>query len=345
MEKKNLLSVRLCYLTVILGILFLTIFSVAFFMAMGGPAVPVGILLILLAVFGGLLVIGYFWIWKPYQDTTKKLSQFTGQARSDALTQIRWPYNRQTQLVADALQEHMEVSTSLELSKRQAQYQALQNQINPHFLYNTLESIRSEAMLFGLDSVADMCESLASFFRYTISNIENLVTVEQEVENIQTYFYIQQYRFGERIALEIQCPDSEREDVVKCLIPKLTLQPIVENAIIHGIEQKIGQGKVTISMMTTEKCLLIRVSDNGIGMSQETLNRINQHMTERGIRGKSRGGIAIGNVNNRIKMLFGEAYGVTVFSTPDVGTDVEITLPRTSEQDRKTILERAEDQR
>ena len=171
------------------------------------------------------------------------------------------------------------------------------------------------------------------------------MTVEQEVENIQTYFYIQQYRFGERIALEIQCPDSEREDVVKCLIPKLTLQTIVENAIIHGIEQKIGQGKVTISMMTTEKRLLIRVSDNGIGMSQETLNRINQHMTERGIRGKSRGGIAIGNVNNRIKMLFGEAYGVTVFSTPDVGTDVEIRLPRSSELDRKTILERAEDQR
>ena len=241
------------------------------------------------------------------------------------------------------MQEYLTTSTTLELSKRQAQYQALQNQINPHFLYNTLESIRSEALLAGLTSVASMCEKLASFFRYTISNMENLVTVEEEIDNIITYFYIQQYRFGERLQLEIQCPEEDREAAMKCLIPKLTFQPVVENAIIHGIEQKIGQGRVLIYMMLTEKRLIIRISDDGIGMDQETLNRINSQMTERSVRGKSQGGIAIGNVHNRIKLLFGEAYGLTVFSTRGIGTDVEITLPRTTEQDRKRIEHRAEE--
>lgn len=340
-----MLSLRLIYLASMYGILLLSVLAAVFTMALGDLRIPVWILFIFLIAAVLLLVWGYVWIWKPYQETTKMLGQFADQTQGDAMPQIRYPYNRQMQLVTEVLREYMETSTSLEISKRQAQYQALQNQINPHFLYNTLESIRSEALMSGLDSVADMCESLAVFFRYTISNIENLVTVEQELDNIQTYFYIQQYRFGDRIQLEIQCPEEEREGAVKCLIPKLTLQPIVENAIIHGIEQKIGRGKVTILMMTTEKRLLIRVSDNGIGMPQETLNRINRRMTERSIRGKSQGGIAVGNVNNRIKLLFGDAYGVTVFSTQDVGTDVEITLPRTSEQDRKTIQERAEAQR
>ena len=92
----------------------------------------------------------------------------------------------------------------MKLNKRQAQYLALQNQINPHFLYNTLESIRSEVLIAGLTSVSDMTEALASFFRYTISKVENLVSVEEELQNCETYFKIQQYRFGERLQLTIE---------------------------------------------------------------------------------------------------------------------------------------------
>ena len=339
MKRKNLLSVRAAWYLIAEGLIFLVVLGIAYFFSWKTPVF--GAVLFCTILFVSVTAAGYFRLIKPYHETTKKLG-FMVNRLQDAECEINYPYNRQMQHVVTLLWEYKTASTGLEMSKRQAQYQALQNQINPHFLYNTLESIRSEALLAGLDSVADMCEALASFFRYTISNMENLVTVEQEIENIKTYFYIQQYRFGERLKLEIQCDESERDAVMKCLIPKLTLQPIVENAIIHGIEQKIGQGKVTIHMMLTEKRLLIWVSDDGIGMNQETLNSINQRMTERNIRRKSRGGIAIGNVSNRIKLLFGENYGVTVFSTLDVGTDVEITLPRTSEQDRKMIQNKAE---
>lgn len=339
MKRRNLLSTRAAWYLVAEGVVFLALLGIACFFSWKTPAFWAVVACTVLCV--AVTVAGYFRLIKPYHETTKKLGIMVNRLQ-DAKCEINYPYNRQMQHVVKLLWEYMTASTGLEMSKRQAQYQALQNQINPHFLYNTLESIRSEALLAGLDSVADMCEALASFFRYTISNMENLVTVEQEIENIKTYFYIQQYRFGERLKLELQCEEGERDAVMKCLIPKLTLQPIVENAIIHGIEQKIGKGKVTIRMMLTEKRLLILVSDDGIGMNQETLNSINQRMTERSVRGKSRGGIAIGNVSNRIKLLFGEEYGVTVFSTLDVGTDVEITLPRTSEQDRKSIQSKAE---
>ena len=124
----------------------------------------------------------------------------------------------------------------IDFNKRQAQYLALQNQINPHFLYNTLESIRGEALIAGLDGVADMTEALAKFFRYTITNIENLVTVQDELDNCETYFLIQKYRFGDRLQLHIDYDGEDWEDIMSCKIPKLTLQPILENSIIHGTE-------------------------------------------------------------------------------------------------------------
>lgn len=340
-EEKIILSDRIYRFLTVFGAVLALFAIIALIVAWGSFAF--WILLAILLVAGVLLAGAYRNIWKAYEDTERKLEIFAARGREDDLEQIRFFSSRQSQMAVDRALRYLTTSTTLELSKRQAQYQALQNQINPHFLYNTLESIRSEALLAGLTSVASMCEKLASFFRYTISNMENLVTVEQEIDNIITYFYIQQYRFGERLQLEIVCPEEDREMAMKCLIPKLTFQPVVENAIIHGIEQKIGQGKVTIHMMLTKKRLIIRISDDGVGMDQETLNRINSQMTERSVRGKSQGGIAIGNVHNRIKLLFGEEYGLTVFSTRGIGTDVEITLPRTSEQERKEIEHRAEE--
>jgi len=219
----------------------------------------------------------------------------------------------------------------MDLNKRQAQYLALQNQINPHFLYNTLESIRGEALIAGLDSVADMTEALAKFFRYTITNIENLVTVQDELDNCETYFLIQKYRFGDRLQLHIDYDAEDWADIMNCKIPKLTLQPILENSIIHGTELKVETGNLRIQFERTQDRLLIRISDDGVGMDEETLTRLNRKLGRDGdelIRGEERrGGIALANVNSRIHLIFGEEYGLHVYSVPQKGTDVEITIP------------------
>lgn len=277
-----------------------------------------------------LIFYAYFFIYLPYKKATHNIGLYASRHSLDGLSYPPVYLCKEIQSVLDRLKETERISSALEFSTRQAQYVALQNQINPHFLYNTLESIRSEALMAGLTSVAEMCEALATFFRYTISNTESLVTIEEELQNTQIYFYIQKYRFGDRLSLTIDYNEEDRHAINKCKIPKLTLQPIVENAIIHGLEQKIGNGLITINMQITKTRLIITVSDNGIGISPVKLNSINENMVKRKVVNKVRNsgkGIAITNVNNRIKSLFGEEYGVIIFSAQEVGTDVEITLP------------------
>ena len=178
---------------------------------------------------------------------------------------------------------------------------------------------------------ADMTEALARFFRYTITKVENLVSVEEELDNCETYFGIQKYRFGDRLQLHIDYDIAEYEKIMNCRIPKLTLQPILENSIIHGVELKVGGGNLYIRFQCTKDRLLIRISDDGVGMDEMTLAKLNQKL------GKStkaihdneekQGGIALVNVNNRIHLIFGDEYGMHVYSVPGEGTDVEITIP------------------
>ena len=216
-------------------------------------------------------------------------------------------------------------------SKREAQILALQNQINPHFLYNTLETIRSEAIINGAVNAGTMAEALATFFRYTISNLDDLVQIEDELENIQNYFTIQHYRFGNKIGIQITY-DEEDKNILRLYIPKLIMQPVVENAIYHGIEQKLGAGQVTISISYTKQNLDIMISDDGIGIKDTELSEINNRLwTDSENYGYEKseksGGIAIRNVNQRIKLLFGEEYGIWLNSIYGIGTDVHIKLP------------------
>lgn len=217
-------------------------------------------------------------------------------------------------------------------SMKEAKYLALQNQINPHFLYNTLEGIRSEALIAGIDSIAEMTEALATFFRYTISHLDRLVSLEEELENVENYYYIQQFRFGERLDLKIEYEHDEdilKPDILNFSIPKLTLQPIIENAIFHGIEKNVEKGCIRVIIGVRAERLLIRVSDNGAGMEEEKLLALNEKLSSLNLEQEQqgRGGIALINVNNRVKLLFGEEYGLYVYSNIGTGTDVEISLP------------------
>ncbi|HWP52380.1 MAG TPA: sensor histidine kinase [Clostridia bacterium] len=276
--------------------------------------------------------IGWFLVVRPYWRIERMLTLFLeGYPISDTEEVHDCAVSPANKRLFDQMRELLSPIQLFHMNKRQAQYLALQNQINPHFLYNTLESIRSETLLAGLTEVAEMTESLASFFRYTITKVENLVSVEEELQNCETYFSIQQYRFGDRLQLEIRCSSEERDEIYRCRLPKLTMQPILENSIIHGTELKVGTGHLIIYLERTEKRLLIRISDDGLGMDEETLTKINRRMGKGNFdiawQEQEKGGLALVNVNNRIRLLFGEEYGLHVFSIPGVGTDVEITLP------------------
>lgn len=282
-------------------------------------------------VLAGLGWINYIWVIRPYRSMEKTMRLFLDGYITELSELQGAGMTHAEAMLVERLGEMLDSAKLLKLNKRQAQYLALQNQINPHFLYNTLESIRSEALISGLAGVADMTEALAAFFRYTISKVENLVSVEEELQNCETYFRIQQYRFGPRLSLSVICDPDDRDEIYRCRLPKLTMQPILENSIIHGTELKLGSGRLTIRLERSGTRLLITISDDGVGMDEKALARMNERLEKSGKEvasgEESKGGIALVNVNNRIHLLFGEEYGLHVFSMPGVGTDVEISLP------------------
>lgn len=216
--------------------------------------------------------------------------------------------------------------------KKRSEFLALQNQINPHFLYNTLEAIRGDALSEGVDYIADITESLSTFYRYSVTDTGSLVTLSDELENIDNYFKIQQYRFGEKLELVYDIPEDE-EDILELMCPKLTLQPIVENAIFHGLEKRADKGAIRIRVELTDIKLIITIIDNGVGMDSDTLDTLNNRLEQNTYiysnneDNPKKGGIALINVCRRIKLLFGENYGIHVFSISNIGTDVRITLP------------------
>lgn len=234
--------------------------------------------------------------------------------------------------------DRQEREYQIEYDKKNAEIVSLQSQINPHFLYNTLEVIRSEAIINQDMEAAEMAEALANYFRYNISKKKDIVTVGEELDNIDNYISIQKRRFGDKIGYEIKY-DSDMDEVRNALMPKLTLQPLVENSIYHGIEKKAKGGTVVVHVLATQKRLIIRVSDDGPGMSREVLESVKLRLKGQ-IKDKNtgkitddkHGGIALANVNQRIQMLYGENYGITFTSTQGVGTEAEVTLPYYTEQ-------------
>lgn len=221
-----------------------------------------------------------------------------------------------------------------QLLRTQAEIHALQSQINPHFLYNTLETIRSQAIVRQVPEIEEMAEALATIFRYGISSQGEMSTLSKELKCADNYLLIQQYRFSGRYQV-VKDIDESDEMLMKCKMPILTIQPIIENAIVHGLERKLGQGIVTIRAESTDTHLYIQIYDNGIGMSQETLEKLNNRLdlnetllTASDNQAPNSGsGIALINVNQRIKHFFGKEYGISVASTIDIGTFVDIVLP------------------
>ena len=215
---------------------------------------------------------------------------------------------------------------NLEIAKRSAQLDSLQQQINPHFLYNTLDTIRGQAQIYNQPDIALMALSLSKIFRYSIGNHNDLVPFYKELEIIDSYMCIQNIRFNNKFSL---IPKID-EDVIHEKIPKMLLQPLVENAIHHGLEPCLKKGEIRIHAGKTQKNLILSVVDNGVGIDETRLVEINnalQNSKNPIIKKESGHSIGLNNINSRIKLIFGSEAQMVIYSLKDIETTVQITLP------------------
>lgn len=207
-------------------------------------------------------------------------------------------------------------------ARREAELNSLRMQINPHFLYNTLSSIRY-LVENGHDrkKVSDAISGFIRLLRGTISNKAESIPLHTELQNLNSYVTLMNFRYGERIHLKIFVPDSALND---CLVPKLLLQPVVENSIFHGFPHEEERINITLYISEASGVLRIEISDNGCGIEEKTLDRLRrgtdssmEHMT----------GVGLDNVNQRLLMMYGPEYGLEINSTVGMGTIVKIQLP------------------
>ena len=218
------------------------------------------------------------------------------------------------------------------LAQKNAELTALQAQINPHFLYNTLDSINWMLIEKGEWEISDVVVSLGDILKYSLHGEEMLVLFEEELKYIESYLCIQKNRLEDRLTVQIEID----EEAKLCFVPKLILQPIVENAILHGIEKKKEMGRIQIQAIVREGTLEIRVTDDGIGMQPDRLMRFRESIMSDEISGKH---IGMRNVHRRIQLHFGEAYGLKIDSEWQKGTTVTILLPVEEVDQAKEVTE------
>lgn len=206
--------------------------------------------------------------------------------------------------------------------KRKSEFESLQAQINPHFLYNTLDSIVWMVESERYQEAISMVTALASLFRISLSKGKNIITIREEIEHAQNYLYIQKIRYKNRFQVKIDIAP----EIYECSTIKLIVQPLLENAIYHGVEFMDGEGEITIKGYLKDDDIYIDVIDNGLGMPEEEVNLILRDDTTRVHKRGS--GIGLSNVHQRIQLYFGPQYGLLIDSELDEGTTVHIHLPR-----------------
>ena len=219
------------------------------------------------------------------------------------------------------IQELMSKVKMEEISLRKTELKALQAQINPHFLYNTLDSIQWMCEQDKNGDAVKMVSALAKLFRISISRGRELIPIADEINHAKCYLLIQSYRYKNQFTYEFDIEES----ITGYYCNKITLQPLIENAIYHGIDRMVDEGQIRITARTEEDDIVFLVSDNGAGMTAEQ---------REGILKKERSdssGIGIKNVNDRIKIFFGESYGIQIESELDVGTTIRIRFPKIRE--------------
>ncbi|MBN2795714.1 MAG: sensor histidine kinase [Clostridia bacterium] len=280
--------------------------------------VPLALLLSLFTIFEGMhivdsikkIVAGMYLVRKDqrYEKVTVDREDelgFLAQAYNDMAAEIE-------HLVQDVYSE--------QIMRKETEIKALQAQINPHFLYNTLETINWHAQLKGAPEISDMVTALSSIMEANIGRDNKLITMREEIEYIEHYISIMKYRFDGRITFKKDIDPK----IMGLKIPRLILQPIVENAINHGIGKTTYEGKIDITGIIDQEEVRIEICDNGKGMDEAILHDLNQRIDHRN---NLEGSIGLTNVHKRIKLFYGEPYGIRIESKEDIYTKVVVTLP------------------
>lgn len=208
-----------------------------------------------------------------------------------------------------------------QISLKEEELKTLQSQINPHFLFNTLQQLQTEIVCGNTEESNHIVLSLSSLFRYSMKRSEEEVELEREINNVTDYLYILNKKYNGGISVSFRIPNRS---VLRCRIPKLTLQPIVENAIRHGFGEHIREGKIRITAVSGRKGLLLVIADNGRGIEPSEVKRLNRHVNSQGQKSDN---IGLYNVGQRIKLKYGEDYGIRIRSRPGKGTSISILLP------------------
>jgi two-component system sensor histidine kinase YesM len=223
----------------------------------------------------------------------------------------------------------MEKQIEDQRSLHRAELELLQAQINPHFLYNTLDSIAILAESGRSEDVVDMVTSLSTFFRNSLSKGEDIISLAAECTQVTSYLEIQQIRYSDILRYRIDIPDT----LLDCRVPKLILQPLVENALYHGIKNRRGMGTITVTGECDGGDMVLRVSDNGAGMDAEQVR-----ILQAGIYEDRHTGLGLVNVHKRIRLYCGEPYGLFFESEAGKGSTVSIRLPQKRTQAKEETL-------
>lgn len=298
--------------------------------------VLVGLLAMLLIALVSYILSHHITI--PLRNMMKKMSRVeqgdfsqymvvTGNHEIGRLSRI---YNNMLDSISHLISEVYESK----LAEKGAQLSALQAQINPHFLYNTLNIMKSISRIRGIEEVAEMSESLAELFQYSMQNLQHPVPLQDEMDHIHNYMKIQHHRFGSRFELHTSIPET----LLTASVLKLTIQPLIENSIIHGLGKMKSGGWIEIRAKRSDKSLMIEVSDNGKGMEARQLEELRNTLQNashlKNIQGQPHG-IGLSNISERMRLLYGVSYGMQLESRPDEGMTVRITLPFVDHDRRK----------
>ncbi len=268
-------------------------------------------------------------ITKPIRMLSRVMEQVAlGNLKVRAETEYGTEASAEISMLNDSLNTMIDKLKSLieqvkeeQVSLRKAEFKILQAQINPHFLYNTLDAIVWLAEAGEHKKVVGMVGSLSDFFRTSLNQGKDIITIREEIQHVRSYLEIQQVRYQDILQYEIDIS----EELHTYLIPKITIQPLVENALYHGIKNRRGPGRITITGEKEKSFFILTIEDTGIGMKEERLKQVQEAMrsqisAETDIYG-------LYNVNERIRLNFGERYGISITSEYEKGTIARVVLP------------------